>query len=64
VLFRSQSLGDSSYRVYVADPRTAAPELARAVVSSGAGLVRLVEAGHSLEDVYLELVNEDVEASR
>jgi ABC-2 type transport system ATP-binding protein len=61
---RWQSLGDSSYRVYVADPRTAAPELARAVVSSGAGLVRLVEAGHSLEDVYLELVNEDVEASR
>jgi ABC-2 type transport system ATP-binding protein len=61
---RWQSLGDSSYRVYVADPPAAAPELARAVVSSGAGLVRLVEAGHSLEDVYLELVNEDVEASR
>ena len=59
-----QSLGDSSYRVNVADPRAAAPELARAVVSSGAGLLRLSEASHSLEDVYLELVSEDVEAER
>jgi ABC-2 type transport system ATP-binding protein len=59
-----QSLGDSSYRVNVTDPRAAAPEVARAVVSSGAGLVRLGEASHSLEDVYLELVNEDVEAER
>jgi ABC-2 type transport system ATP-binding protein len=61
---RWQSLGDSSYRVYVLDPTTTAPEIARVVVSSGAGLLRLTEAGHSLEDVYLQLVNEDVEAVR
>jgi ABC-2 type transport system ATP-binding protein len=59
-----QALGDSSYRVNVADPRASAPDVARAIVSSGAGLVRLSEASHSLEDVYLQLVNEDVEAER
>jgi ABC-2 type transport system ATP-binding protein len=61
---RWQSLGDSSYRVYVGDLTATAPEVARAIVSSGAGLLRLTEAGHSLEDVYLQLVNEDVEAGR
>jgi ABC-2 type transport system ATP-binding protein len=50
--------------VYVADPVGTAPEVARAIVSSGAGLVRLAEAEHTLEDVYLKLVNEDVEAVR
>jgi hypothetical protein len=41
-----------------------APDLARAIVASGVGLVHLSEATHSLEDVYLQLVRDDVEAAR
>ncbi len=56
--------GEASYRVNVRDAATVAPELARAIVMSGAGLVQLSEATHSLEDVYLRLVSEDVEVAR
>ena len=59
-----ESNGDASYRITVRDPRVAAPPLARAIVSSGADLLQLTEGSHSLEDVYLELVDEDVEAQR
>ena len=59
-----QSLGDGCYRVNAKDPAAVAPELARAIVASGAGLVHLSEAEHSLEDVYLQLVSEDVEVAR
>jgi ABC-2 type transport system ATP-binding protein len=55
---------DVSYRVNVREPGAVAPELARAIVASGAGLVQLSEATHSLEDVYLQLVSEDVEEAR
>jgi ABC-2 type transport system ATP-binding protein len=58
------SVADASYRVNAHDPGTVAPELARAIVASGAGLVHLSEATHSLEEVYLQLVNEDVEVAR
>jgi ABC-2 type transport system ATP-binding protein len=46
------------------DPDAAAPEVARALVHAGADICSIVEARHSLEDVYLELVDEDVEARR
>ena len=59
-----QQLAACSYRVGVGDPEAVAPELARAIVASGAGLVHLSEAEHSLEDVYLQLVNEVVEVAR
>jgi ABC-2 type transport system ATP-binding protein len=59
-----QQLGACSYRVGAGDPEAMAPELARAIVVSGAGLVQLSETEHSLEDVYLQLVNEDVEVAR
>jgi ABC-2 type transport system ATP-binding protein len=52
---------DGSYVVTVSDPAAVAPELARAVVGAGADLVKLAEVQHSLEDVYLRLVDEDVE---
>lgn len=54
----------SSYRVTVSDPDTAAPELARALVHAGADILSIGELRHSLEDVYLELVDEEVEAKR
>jgi ABC-2 type transport system ATP-binding protein len=53
-----------SYVLSVMDPRLAAPEVARRLVRAGADVVSLSEARHSLEDVYLELINEDVEASK
>ena len=59
-----EQLKEASYRVNVGDPTAVAPELARAIVGSGAGLVHLSEATHSLEDVYLQLVHEDVEVAR
>ena len=48
----------------VTDPRLAAPEVTRGLVGAGADVVSIGEAQHSLEDVYLELINEDVEARR
>jgi ABC-2 type transport system ATP-binding protein len=55
---------DGTYEVVVADPRMAAPEVTRGLVGAGADVVSIGEAQHSLEDVYLELINEDVEARR
>jgi len=53
-----------SYELTVADPDTAAPAVARALVSEGVDILSIAEARHSLEDVYLELVDEDVEAKK
>jgi len=48
----------------VADPDIAAPAVARALVGAGADILSIAESRHSLEDVYLELIDEDVEARR
>ena len=53
-----------SYVLSVSDPRLAAPELTRALVRAGADVLSITEARHSLEDVYLELIDDDVEARR
>jgi ABC-2 type transport system ATP-binding protein len=54
----------SGYVLSVSDARIAAPEVTRALVAAGADVLSLSEDRHSLEDVYLELVDEDVEATR
>lgn len=54
----------SGYTLIVTDPNLAAPALARALVAADADILSLTESHHSLEDVYLELVDEDVEAKR
>jgi ABC-2 type transport system ATP-binding protein len=59
-----QTEGESSYVLSVADPRTIAPHVIRALVASGADVVSITESRHSLEDVYLQLIDEDPEASR
>ena len=51
-----------TYLLSVSDPRIAAPEVTRALVDAGADVLSIGEAQHSLEDVYLELINDDVEA--
>jgi ABC-2 type transport system ATP-binding protein len=52
------------YRLAVSDPDIAAPAVARALVGAGADILSIAESRHSLEDVYLELIDEDVEAKR
>jgi ABC-2 type transport system ATP-binding protein len=52
----------SGYSLTVPDPDRAAPALARALVGAGADILSIAEWRHSLEDVYLELIDEDVEA--
>jgi len=51
------------YVLTVSDARIAAPAVTRALVAAGADLLSLAEEQHSLEDVYLELVDDDVEAA-
>jgi ABC-2 type transport system ATP-binding protein len=52
------------YELTVSDPRLAAPAVTRALVAEGADVLALTEARHSLEDVYLELMSDDVETRR
>lgn len=52
------------YVLQVTDPDAAAPGVAPALVAADADIRSIVESRHSLEDVYLELVDEDVEAQR
>jgi ABC-2 type transport system ATP-binding protein len=55
--------GASSYVLSVTDPRNVAPQVTRALVAAGADVVTVSESRHSLEDVYLQLIDEDPEAS-
>jgi ABC-2 type transport system ATP-binding protein len=56
--------GAGTYLLTVSDPELVAPEVTRGLVAAGADVVFLGEAQHSLEDVYLELIDEDIEARR
>jgi ABC-2 type transport system ATP-binding protein len=51
-----------AYVLTVSDLSLAAPDVARALVGAGADILTIAESRHSLEDVYLELIDEDVEA--
>jgi ABC-2 type transport system ATP-binding protein len=55
---------DGGYLLTVSDPSAAAPQLTRALVGAGADVLSIGESRHSLEDVYLELIEDDVEAHR
>ena len=50
--------GDGCYVLTVSDPAVAAPALTRALVAAGADVLSVSESRHSLEDVYLQLVDE------
>jgi len=54
--------GSGAYVLAVSDPAVAAPAVTRALVGAGADVLSIGESRHSLEDVYLETVDEDVEA--
>jgi ABC-2 type transport system ATP-binding protein len=60
--WRSDDVG--SYVLAVPDAALAAPAVTRALVGAGADVLSIGEARHSLEDVYLELIDDDVEARK
>jgi len=51
------------YDVTVGDGRAVAPDLVRALVAAGADVLSIGETRHTLEDVYLQLVNESEPAA-
>jgi ABC-2 type transport system ATP-binding protein len=50
--------GPAGYLLTVTDPAAAAPGVTRALVADGADVLSITETRHSLEDVYLELVED------
>jgi len=56
--------GDGAYQVRAKDLDTLTPKLTRALVAAGADVLRIAEVERTLEDVYLQLVDEDVEVQR
>ena len=52
-----QSDGPGSYALSVSDTEKAAPAATRALVGAGADVLSIEESHHSLEDVYLRLVD-------
>jgi len=58
-----ESSDSRGYELTVTDTDLAAPVVARALVAAGADILSLAEERHSLEDVYLELISDDVEAN-
>jgi ABC-2 type transport system ATP-binding protein len=59
-----RSEGPASYVLSVSEPRAAAPEVVRSLVNAGAEVLAIGETQHSLEEVYLELIADDVEAHK
>jgi ABC-2 type transport system ATP-binding protein len=57
-----QQDGAEGYAIAVSDTQIAAPAVTRALVQAGADVLSVGESRHSLEDVYLELIDEDEEA--
>jgi ABC-2 type transport system ATP-binding protein len=56
-----RSDGAATYVLAVSDIAKAAPPVTRALVAAGADVVSIAESRHSLEDVYLELIDQDQE---
>ena len=56
--------GPGEYIIAVSDSAVAAPAVTRALVAAGADVLSIGESRHSLEDVYLELIDEDVEVGQ
>jgi len=59
-----QQDGPASYALAVSDPITATPAVTRALVAAGADVLFVGESRRSLEDVYLQLIDQDDQAGR
>ena len=51
--------GSAGYVLTVSDAAVAAPDVTRALVAAGVDVLSISESRHSLEDVYLELIDEE-----
>ena len=51
--------GPASYLLAVSDTNLAAPAAVRALVATGADVLSITESRHSLEDVYLKLIDDE-----
>jgi len=56
--------GPAAYVVAVSDSGRAAPAVTRALVAAGADVLSIGEAHHSLEEVYLELINDETKVTK
>ncbi len=56
--------GPAGYVLTVSDPAQAAPGVTRALVAAGADVLSITESRHTLEDVYLELLDDKEGRSR
>jgi ABC-2 type transport system ATP-binding protein len=56
--------GRADYVLVVTDPAVAAPAVTRALVAAGADVLSIGQSQHSLEDVYLQLIDTDAEAEQ
>jgi ABC-2 type transport system ATP-binding protein len=54
--------GAATYVLAMSEPAVVAPAVTRALVVAGAEVLSISESHHSLEDVYLELIDQDQEA--
>ena len=54
----------ATYVLSVSEPAVAAPAVTQALVAAGAEVLSIGESHHSLEDVYLELIDPDQEAGQ
>ena len=57
-----QADGQARYLLAVSDPAAAAPAVIRALVAADTDVLFVGESRHTLEDVYLELIDEDEHA--
>jgi len=55
--------GSGGYVVSVSEAEVATPAITRALVAAGADVLAISQSYHSLEDVYLELIDKDQEPS-
>ena len=56
--------GPTAYVLAVSEQAVAAPAVTRALVAAGAEVLSISQSHHSLEDVYLELIDQDQEAGQ
>jgi ABC-2 type transport system ATP-binding protein len=56
--------GPATYVLSVSEQAVAAPAVTRALVAADAEMLSINQSHHSLEDVYLELIDQDQEAGR
>ena len=54
-----RSDGAASYQLAISDAAAVAPAVTRALVAAGADVLSIGESRHTLEDVYLELVDQE-----